>query len=102
MTAHDYPSGAFCDKAGMDVVLVGDSLAMVSLGLESTAEISVDEMLHHCRAVSRGARMAFKVGDMPFGSYQVSDKEAVRNAIRFIQEGQMEVNHEMHICSAVL
>lgn len=91
ITAHDYPSALIADKAGIDTILVGDSLAMVALGYESTNQITMDEMLHHCRAVARGSKNAFLVGDMPFGSYQVSAEEAVRNAMRFISDGRMEV-----------
>ncbi|CAG8592424.1 2972_t:CDS:2 [Paraglomus brasilianum] len=86
LTAHDYPSASFVDKAGIDICLVGDSLAMVALGHESTSP----EMLHHCRAVARGAKSPFMVADMPFGSYEVSINEAVKNAIRFIKDGKME------------
>ena len=76
--------------AGVDIVLVGDSLAMVVLGHPNTLSVTMDEMLHHCRAVSRGARLALLVGDMPFMSYQVSVPEAVRNAGRFLKEAAME------------
>jgi len=90
VTAYDYPTALFVDKAGTDIVLVGDSLAMVALGYETTNAVTMDEMLHHARAVARGARRAFRVADMPFGSYQVNPDEAVRNAIRFVAEGNME------------
>jgi 3-methyl-2-oxobutanoate hydroxymethyltransferase len=78
------------DQAGVDSILVGDSLAMVVLGYENTLPVTMEEMLHHCRAVSRGAKMALLVGDMPFMSYQVSVEEAVRNAGRFLQQGNMD------------
>lgn len=90
LTAYDYSGALLADGAGMDILLVGDSLAMVMLGLESTVSITMDEMLHHCRAVARGAKNAFLIGDMPFMSYQIGVAEAVRNAGRFIKEGGME------------
>ena len=90
MTAYDYPTALLVDKAGMDVVLVGDSLAMVALGHDSTNALTMDEMVHHCRAVARGSKRAFRVGDMPFGSYQASAADAVRNAVRLVGEGGME------------
>ncbi len=89
VTAYDYPTALVADKAEIDVVLVGDSLAMVVLGLPNTVSITMDEMLHHCRAVARGATRAFLVGDMPFMSYPNAD-EAVHNAGRFLKEAGME------------
>jgi 3-methyl-2-oxobutanoate hydroxymethyltransferase len=86
MTAYDYPTGRLVDEAGIDTILVGDSLAMVMLGYESTVPVTMDEMLHHCKAVTRGAKRAFIIGDMPFGSYQVSHEKAVENAGRFLKE----------------
>jgi 3-methyl-2-oxobutanoate hydroxymethyltransferase len=90
LTAYDYPTALAEDQAGIDAVLVGDSLAMVVLGYQNTLPVTMDEMLHHCRAVARGARYALLIGDMPFMSYQVSTEEAVRNAGRFLQQGGME------------
>lgn len=90
LTAYDYSSALLVDKAGMDMVLVGDSLGMVMMGLDSTNPVTMEVMLHHCRMVARGAKQAFLVGDMPFMSFQVSVAEAVRNAGRFLQEGGME------------
>jgi 3-methyl-2-oxobutanoate hydroxymethyltransferase len=78
------------DKAGVDSILVGDSLAMVVLGYENTLSVTMDEMLHHARAVSRGAKSALLVGDMPFMSYQVSAEDALRNAGRFLQQAGMD------------
>jgi 3-methyl-2-oxobutanoate hydroxymethyltransferase len=90
LTAYDYPTALSMDKAGVDSILVGDSLGMVVLGYENTLPVTMDEMLHHCRAVARGAKTALLVGDMPFMSYQVSVEEAVRNAGHFLQEGGMD------------
>lgn len=90
LTAYDYPTARALDEAGLDVILVGDSLGMVVLGYPNTLQVTMEEMLHHCRAVARGTQTAFLVGDMPFMSYQVSIPEAVRNAGRFLQEGGME------------
>lgn len=87
LTAYDYLTAQVLDEAGIPVLLVGDSLGMVVLGHESTVPVTVDEMLHHTRAVRRGARRAIVVGDMPFMSYHVSDEEAMRNAGRFLAEG---------------
>ena len=90
LTAYDYPTAMAMDKAGVDSILVGDSLAMVVLGYDNTLPVTMEEMLHHCRAVSRGAKTALLVGDMPFMSYQVSVEEATRNAGRFLQQGSMD------------
>jgi len=90
LTAYDYPTAQAIDAAGIDVILVGDSLGMVVLGYENTLPVTMEEMLHHCRAVSRGARSAMLVGDMPFMSYQVSVEQAVINAGRFLQQGGMD------------
>ena len=90
LTAYDYPTAMAMDKVGVDSILVGDSLAMVVLGYDNTLPVTMEEMLHHCRAVSRGAKTALLVGDMPFMSYQVSVEEATRNAGRFLQQGSMD------------
>jgi 3-methyl-2-oxobutanoate hydroxymethyltransferase len=90
LTAYDYPTALAMDKAGVDSILVGDSLAMVVLGYENTLPVTMEEMLHHSRAVARGAKTALLIGDMPFMSYQVSVEEAVRNAGRFLQFGGMD------------
>jgi 3-methyl-2-oxobutanoate hydroxymethyltransferase len=90
LTGYDYPTALALDRAGIDAILVGDSLGMVVLGYENTLSVTIDEMLHHCRAVARGARSALLIGDMPFMSYQVSVEEAVRNAGRFLKEGGMD------------
>ena len=90
LTAYDYPTALAMDQAGVDAILVGDSLGMVVLGYENTLPVTMEEMLHHSRAVSRGAKSALLVGDMPFMSYQVSVEEAVRNAGRFLQNGGMD------------
>jgi len=90
LTAYDYSSALLVDRAAIDVILVGDSLAMVMLGLETTVPVTMDEMLHHCRAVARGAKYAFLVGDMPFMSYQADVTQAIINAGRFMKEGQMD------------
>ena len=86
VTAYDYPSGRIADAAGIDVVLVGDSAAMTVLGNESTVPATMDEMLMLTRAAARGAERPLVVADMPFGSFQVSDEDAVRNGIRFVKE----------------
>jgi len=86
LTAYDYPTARLVDEAGIDMVLVGDSLGMVVLGYENTLPVTLDEMLHHTRAVARALRRAFLVADMPFGSYHGSIDDAVRNAIRFVKE----------------
>ena len=90
LTAYDYPTAIAMDKAGVDSILVGDSLGMVVLGYENTLPVTMEEMLHHCRAVARGAKTALLIGDMPFMSYQVSVEEATRNAGRFLQQGGMD------------
>jgi len=90
LTAYDYPTSMAMDKAGVDAILVGDSLAMVVLGYENTLSVTMEDMLHHSRAVARGAKSALLIGDMPFMSYQVSVEEATRNAGRFLQQGGMD------------
>jgi 3-methyl-2-oxobutanoate hydroxymethyltransferase len=89
LTAYDYPTALAVDLAGIDSILVGDSLGMVVLGYDSTLPVTMEDMLHHCKAVARGAKNALLVGDMPFMSYQASVDEAVRNAGRFLQEAGM-------------
>jgi 3-methyl-2-oxobutanoate hydroxymethyltransferase len=86
LTAYDFPTARLVDEAGIDVVLVGDSLGMTVLGYENTLPVTMDEMLHHTRAVARGLRRAFLVADMPYGSYQTSMRDAVKNATRFVKE----------------
>ncbi|HJT37388.1 MAG TPA: 3-methyl-2-oxobutanoate hydroxymethyltransferase [Actinomycetota bacterium] len=87
LTAYDFPTAQILDEAGIPVLLVGDSLAQVVLGYDTTIPVSVDEMLHHTRAVARGARNALIVGDMPFGTYGGSVERGIANAIRFMKEG---------------
>ena len=87
LTAYDHPTAQILDEAGIPVLLVGDSLGQVVLGYDSTIPVTMDEMLHHCRAVARGARNALLVGDMPFMSYQASVEDGLRNAGRFLKEG---------------
>jgi 3-methyl-2-oxobutanoate hydroxymethyltransferase len=90
LTAYDYATAQAIDQAALDAILVGDSLGMVVLGYENTLPVTMEDMLHHCKAVARGAKYALLVGDMPFMSYQVSVEEAVRNAGRFLQQGGMD------------
>ena len=87
LTAYDYATAKMVDEVGVPLILVGDSLGMVMLGYESTIPVTMDEMLHHTKAVVRGARHALVVGDMPFMTYHTSVSDALRNAARFIQEG---------------
>ncbi|QZY54869.1 3-methyl-2-oxobutanoate hydroxymethyltransferase [Crassaminicella profunda] len=91
LTAYDYSTAKLLDEAGVDSLLVGDSLGMVMLGYENTLQVTVDDMIHHIKAVSRGVKRAMVVGDMPFLSYHVSVEESVRNAGRLIQEGGAHV-----------
>src|SRR5277367_1164325 len=90
LTAYDYPTARLLDEAGVDVLLVGDSLGMVMLGYDSTLPVSIEEMLHHTRAVRRGTRRALVVADMPYGSYHSDIAESVRNAMRFVKDAGAE------------
>jgi 3-methyl-2-oxobutanoate hydroxymethyltransferase len=112
MTAHDFPSALVADQAGMDMILVGDSLAMVALGMEDTSEVLLEEMLLHCRSVTRATKAAFtvcpslsprpgqtrkawltsylKVGDLPMGTYEIAPEQALATAIRFVKEGRVQ------------
>jgi 3-methyl-2-oxobutanoate hydroxymethyltransferase len=90
LTAYDYASARLVDEGGIDIALVGDSLAMTMLGYENTLSVTLDEMLHHTRAVRRGVKHALLVADMPYGSYHVCADETVRNASRFVKEGGAE------------
>ncbi len=90
LTAYDYPSAQMVDEAEIDMILVGDSVGMVVLGYDNTIPVTMEEMLHHCRAVARGTKYAFTVGDLPFMSYQVDVAEAVRNAGRLMKDGRMD------------
>lgn len=90
LTAYDYTGALLVEKAGVDAILIGDSLGMVIMGLESTVPVTMEEMLHHCRAVARGAKYAHLIGDMPFLSYQAEVPEAIRNAGRMLKEGNVD------------
>jgi 3-methyl-2-oxobutanoate hydroxymethyltransferase len=90
LTAYDYATARLVDEAAIDVILVGDSLAQTMLGYENTLTVTVDEILHHTRAVRRGVKHGFLIADMPFGSFHVTGDEAVRNAMRFVKEGGAE------------
>lgn len=90
LTAYDYPTARLLDDAGVDVILVGDSVGMAVLGYDSTLPVTLDDMLHHVRAVRRGTRRALLVADMPYGSFHVSIEESLRNALRLVKEGGAE------------
>ncbi len=90
LTAYDYITAHLADAAGVDLILVGDSLAQVVLGYENTLPVTMEEMLHHTRAVRRAVRRAFLVADMPFGSYHANARKAVENAVRFVKDGGAE------------
>lgn len=90
ITSYDAPFASFAEEAGIDMILVGDSLGMVDSGFDSTIPVTMDMCIEHCQSVRRGAPNTFVVGDMPFGSYQVSDEEAARNAVRFLKEGGVD------------
>lgn len=90
LTAFDYPSALYAERAGAEIVLVGDSLAQVVLGYDSTIPVTMEEMLHHTRAASRGCSKALLVADMPFGSYQTGSTQAMENATRFLKEADAE------------
>ncbi len=90
LTAYDYPTARLVDEAGIDMILVGDSLAQTVLGYDSTVPVTMEEMLHHLRAARRGVRRALLIGDLPYGAYHVSDEQALASAIRFLKEGGAE------------
>lgn len=90
LTAYDYPLAGLIDRAGIDMILVGDSLANVVLGLKSTTEVGMPEMLHHAKAVTRAVKRALVIGDMPYDSYQLNPEESVKNAKRFIEEAKCD------------
>jgi len=90
LSAYDYPLGQAMDRAGIDIVCVGDSLGMVVLGYEGTVPVTMEQMLHHCQAVTAGCKHAFVVADMPFGSYNESKEQAIRNGNRFLKEGKAD------------
>ncbi|SPD73530.1 3-methyl-2-oxobutanoate hydroxymethyltransferase [uncultured Desulfobacterium sp.] len=108
MTAYDFPTASLVDQAGIDTILVGDSLGMVMLGYQSTVPVTMDEMLHHCKAVVRAAKRGFVIGDMPFMSYHISVEDAILNAGRFIKEAgcdciKLEGGSEMaHVVEAIV
>jgi 3-methyl-2-oxobutanoate hydroxymethyltransferase len=87
LTAYDYPMALLEDRAGIEIILVGDSLGMTVLGYENTLPVTMDEMIHHTKAVTRAARTALIIGDMPFMSYNTSERDAIINAGRFMKEG---------------
>jgi 3-methyl-2-oxobutanoate hydroxymethyltransferase len=91
LTAYDYATARLVDEAGIEMILVGDSLAQAILGYENTLSVTMDEMLHHVKAVRRGVKQALLLADMPYGSYQVDPNDALRNATRFVKEGGAEV-----------
>jgi 3-methyl-2-oxobutanoate hydroxymethyltransferase len=87
LTAYDYPSARLAERAGVDVVLVGDTLGIMALGYDTTVPVTLEEMLHHVRAVRRAVKHALLIADMPFGTYQTGPEEAIRNAMRLMKEG---------------
>ncbi|KAL9619729.1 MAG: hypothetical protein Q9160_005660 [Pyrenula sp. 1 TL-2023] len=89
LTAHDFPSASVAEAANIEIILVGDSLAMVALGMEDTSEITLEEMIMHCRSVTRASKTAFVVGDLPMGSYEVSPEQGLQSAIRLVKEGRV-------------
>ncbi len=104
LTAYDASMARLLDQAGVDSLLVGDSLGMVVLGYESTVPVTMEEMLHHARAVSRGTEHALVIGDMPFGSYQVSTEQAIANGTRFLKEAGcdcVKLEGGKEVCAAV-
>lgn len=90
ITAYDFPMASFAEQADLDMILVGDSMGMVVMGYEGTVPVTMEDCISHCQAVRRGAPNTMCVGDMPFGSYQTSDEEAVKNAVRFLKEADMD------------
>lgn len=90
LTAHNYPSALVAQAAGVDMILIGDSLAMVSLGMPDTSEVTLDEMIMHAKAVSRAVNRSFTVGDLPMGSYEISPEQALASSIRMIKEGRVQ------------
>lgn len=90
VVCYDYPMALLADKAGVDGILVGDSVGMVQLGMKSTVPVTMEEMIHHCRAVMRAVRYALVIGDLPFGSYETSIQDAVRSACRLMKEGGVD------------
>ena len=90
VTAYDFPMASFVEAAGIDMILVGDSLGMITLGYDSTIPVTMEDCISHCKAVRRGAPNTFVMGDMPFGSYQKSDEQAVENAVRFFKEANVD------------
>jgi len=104
VTAYDFPTASFVEQAGMDMILVGDSLGMVVLGYQGTVPVTMTDCISHCQAVRRGAPNTFCIGDMPFMSYQISDQEAVRNAGRFLKEADMDavkLEGGLRVCSQI-
>ncbi|MGM0396470.1 MAG: 3-methyl-2-oxobutanoate hydroxymethyltransferase [Bacillota bacterium] len=90
VTAYDFPMASFAEQAGMDMILVGDSLGMIVQGLDGTVPVTMDQCIYHSQIVRRGAPNTFVIGDMPFGSYQVNEDEAVKNAVRFLKEANCD------------
>lgn len=90
LTAYDYPLASLIDRAGIDIILVGDSVANVVLGLDSTTKVGMTEMLHHAKAVTRAVKHALVIGDMPYESYQINPQESVKNAQRFMEEAKCD------------
>lgn len=104
LTSYDYPMAKLVDESGIEGILVGDSVGNVILGYDSTIPVTVDEMLHHVKAVTRGTKRALVVADMPFLSYQISVEEAIRSAGRFIKEGgahAVKIEGGEHFCAAI-